>query len=85
MNVRTNDRALTSSPRDLARTAAPRHLHPPVQAVILAAGMRAKSALADSFATECDVPEWAEIGDCVRARQVKQATYEGFCAAMDIL
>jgi choline kinase len=39
MNVRTNDRALTSSPRDLARTAAPRHLHPPVQAVILAAGM----------------------------------------------
>ena len=39
MNVRTNDRALTSSPRDLARTAAPRHLHPAVQAVILAAGM----------------------------------------------
>jgi choline kinase len=43
MNVRTTDRALTSSPRDLARTAAPRqlhrHLHPPVQAVILAAGM----------------------------------------------
>jgi len=39
MNVRTTDRALTSSPRDLARTAAPRHLHPPIQAVILAAGM----------------------------------------------
>jgi CDP-glycerol glycerophosphotransferase len=43
MNVRTTDRALTSSPRDLARTAAQRHLHrhlhPPVQAVILAAGM----------------------------------------------
>jgi choline kinase len=39
MNVRTNDRALTSSPRDLARTAAPRLLYPPVQAVILAAGM----------------------------------------------
>jgi choline kinase len=39
MNVRTNDRALMSSPRDLARTAAPRHLHPPVQAVVLAAGM----------------------------------------------
>jgi len=39
MNVRTNDRALTSSPRDLARTAAPRHLYPPVQVVILAAGM----------------------------------------------
>jgi choline kinase len=39
MNVRTTDRALTSSPRDLARTAAPRRLHSPVQAVILAAGM----------------------------------------------
>ena len=39
MNVRTSDRALTSSPRDLARTAAPRPLHPRVQAVILAAGM----------------------------------------------
>jgi CDP-glycerol glycerophosphotransferase len=39
MNVRTYDRALTSSPRDLARTAAPRPLHPPVQSVILAAGM----------------------------------------------
>ena len=39
MNVRTYDRALTSSPRDLARTAAPRPLHPRVQAVILAAGM----------------------------------------------
>ena len=39
MNVRTYDRALTSSPRDLARTAVPRPLHPRVQAVILAAGM----------------------------------------------
>jgi choline kinase len=39
MNVQTFDRALTGAPRDLARTAAPRHLHPPVQAVILAAGM----------------------------------------------
>jgi CDP-glycerol glycerophosphotransferase len=39
MNVQTFDRALTSCPRDLARTAVPRPLHPPVQAVILAAGM----------------------------------------------
>jgi choline kinase len=39
MTVRTNDRALTSSPRDLARTAALRPLHHPVQAVILAAGL----------------------------------------------
>jgi choline kinase len=39
MTVRTNDRALTSSPRDLARTAALRPLHHPVQVVILAAGL----------------------------------------------
>jgi choline kinase len=39
MNVQTFDRALTSLPRDRARTAVPRPLHPPVQAVILAAGM----------------------------------------------
>ena len=39
MNVRTYDRALTSSPRDLARTAAPRPRHSRVQVVILAAGM----------------------------------------------
>ena len=52
--------------------------------VILAAGMRAKSALADSFATECDVPEWAEIGDCVRARTVEEATAEAYNAAMEL-
>jgi CDP-glycerol glycerophosphotransferase len=39
MNVQTFHRALTSLPRDLARTAVPRPLHPPVQVVILAAGM----------------------------------------------
>jgi choline kinase len=39
MNVRTHDRALTSSPRDLARDTAPPMPHPQVQAVILAAGM----------------------------------------------
>lgn len=39
MNVRTHDRALTSSPRDLARDAAQPSAHPQVQAVILAAGM----------------------------------------------
>lgn len=39
MNVRTHDRALTSSPRDLARGMTHRPSHPPVQAVILAAGM----------------------------------------------
>jgi CDP-glycerol glycerophosphotransferase len=39
MTVRTTDRALKRAPRDLARTAAPRYLHAPVQVVILAAGM----------------------------------------------
>jgi choline kinase len=39
MTVRTTDRALLRAPRDLARTAAPRPLHAPVQVVILAAGM----------------------------------------------
>ncbi|MGY1711730.1 NTP transferase domain-containing protein [Geodermatophilus sp. SYSU D00758] len=39
MTVRTHDRASTSAPRDLARPAAPRLLHAPVQVVILAAGM----------------------------------------------
>ena len=52
--------------------------------VILAVGMRAKSALADSFATGCDVPEWAEIGDCVRARTVEEATAEAYNAAMEL-
>ncbi|MCD8144730.1 MAG: FAD-dependent oxidoreductase [Oscillospiraceae bacterium] len=52
--------------------------------VILAAGMKAKTALADSFITDCDVPEWAEIGDCVRARTVEQATEEAYNAAMEL-
>jgi hypothetical protein len=30
-------------------------------------------------------PWFVATGDCVQARQVLQATYEGFCAAMDIL
>jgi len=39
MTVRTTDRALKSALRDLARTGVPSLLHPPVQVVILAAGM----------------------------------------------
>jgi choline kinase len=39
MTVRTHDRASTSFPRDLPRTAVPRLLAPPVQVVVLAAGM----------------------------------------------
>ena len=52
--------------------------------VVLAAGMRAKSDLADRFVTDCDVPEWAQIGDCVRARTVEQATAEAYNAAMEL-
>ncbi len=46
--------------------------------------MRAKTALADSFVTDCDVPEWVQIGDCVRARTVEQATAEAYNAAMEL-
>ena len=51
--------------------------------IILASGMRAKSALADSFMT-IDVPESVEVGDCVRARTAEQATREGWYAAINI-
>ncbi len=50
--------------------------------VILAAGMKAKAAEADSFiGTAADV---VEIGDCVRARTVEEATKEAFYAAMNL-
>ncbi len=52
--------------------------------VVLAAGMRAKMDLADSFITETTVPECVEVGDCVRARTVEQATAEAYNAAMDL-
>ena len=52
--------------------------------VILAAGMKARTALADSFITDCDVPEWYQIGDCVRARTVEEATAEAYNAAMTL-
>ena len=51
--------------------------------VLYAVGQRANTAAVDALRGACD---WfVAVGDCVRARQVKQATYEGFCAAMDIL
>ena len=52
--------------------------------VILAAGMKAKTTLADSFIFDCDVPEWYQVGDCVRARTVEEATAEAYNAAMEI-
>ena len=54
----------------------------PCDSVVLAAGMRAKITLADSFMGL--TPEFDEIGDCVRARTVEWATKEGFYAAMRI-
>ena len=52
--------------------------------VVLAAGMKAKMDLADSFVFGCDVPEWAQVGDCVRARTVEEATAEAYNAAMEL-
>ena len=54
----------------------------PCDSVILAAGMRARTQLADSFMGI--TPEFDEIGDCVRARTVEWATKEGFYAAIRI-
>jgi pyruvate/2-oxoglutarate dehydrogenase complex dihydrolipoamide dehydrogenase (E3) component len=54
----------------------------PCDSVILAAGMRGKSQLADSFMGLTE--EYDEIGDCVRARTVEWATKEGFYAAIRI-
>ena len=52
----------------------------PCDSVVLAAGMRAKSQLADSFMGLTE--EFEEIGDCVRARTVEWATKEGFYSAI---
>ena len=51
--------------------------------IILASGMRSRSALADSFMMT-DAPECIEVGDCVRARTAEQATREGFYAAVNL-
>ena len=50
--------------------------------VVLCAGMRAKSAEADSFFGVAD--EVTEIGDCVRARTVEWATKEAYYAAINL-
>ncbi len=50
--------------------------------VVLSAGMKAKTQEADSFiGTALD---FAEIGDCVRARTVEYATKEAYYAAMNL-
>jgi len=51
--------------------------------VIYACGNRANTDVVNALKDNCN---WfVATGDCIRARMVKQATYEGFCAAMDIV
>ena len=51
--------------------------------IVLASGMRSKSALADSFMMIEDA-ECVEVGDCVRARTAEWATREGYYAAVKL-
>ena len=51
--------------------------------IILASGMRSKTALADSFMMVSDA-QCVEVGDCVRARTAEQATREGYYAAVTL-
>jgi len=50
--------------------------------VILSVGMRPLDALADSFMGFTE--EYAQAGDCVKARTVDEATREGFYAAINL-
>ena len=50
--------------------------------VVLAAGMKPKADEADSFIGTA--VEFVEIGDCVRARTVEQATKEAYYAAVNL-
>jgi len=51
--------------------------------VVYATGMKANTEIVESLRGV--VPWFVATGDCVAPRQLLQATYEGFCAAMDIL
>jgi len=51
--------------------------------VIYAVGMKAKTDLVESLRNSA---AWfVPVGDCVKARRIEQAAYEGFYAAMDII
>jgi 2,4-dienoyl-CoA reductase-like NADH-dependent reductase (Old Yellow Enzyme family)/thioredoxin reductase len=52
--------------------------------VIYATGMKPISQEVEKL-RGCNCPKFLVVGDCVNPRQIKQAVYEGFCAAMDIL
>ena len=51
--------------------------------IIYACGNRSNDEIVKSL--ENIVPWFIVTGDAKKARTVKEATYEGFCAAMDIL
>ncbi|NTV89898.1 MAG: FAD-dependent oxidoreductase, partial [Clostridiales bacterium] len=51
--------------------------------IIYAVGMKPKTSLVDSLRNSA---AWfVPVGDCVSARRIEQAVYEGFMAAMDII
>jgi pyruvate/2-oxoglutarate dehydrogenase complex dihydrolipoamide dehydrogenase (E3) component len=50
--------------------------------VVLSVGMRPLSALADSFMGITE--EYAQAGDCIRARTVEEATREGYYAGINL-
>ena len=51
-------------------------------AIVLAAGMRARASAAEQFRGLC--PHFAAIGDCLEAKNVRHATRTGFDAACQI-
>jgi 2,4-dienoyl-CoA reductase-like NADH-dependent reductase (Old Yellow Enzyme family)/NADPH-dependent 2,4-dienoyl-CoA reductase/sulfur reductase-like enzyme len=51
--------------------------------VVYAVGQRPNNEISEKLRNAGIV--FTAAGDCVRPRQVKQAVYEGFCAAMDVL
>jgi len=53
--------------------------------VLYAAGLAPRQDVVERLRTESGCGWFVPVGDCVRPRLIKQATYEGFCAAMDIL
>ncbi len=52
--------------------------------VLYATGMEAETEKVKEL-MRCNVSKAIIVGDCSKPRQIKQAVYEGFCAAMDIL
>lgn len=53
-----------------------------VDAVVIAAGMRARRDVVEQLRFACDEFEW--VGDCKQPRQIRHAVLEGYDAAMNI-